>query len=162
AKTEYEFGMVEIAGYGNWESPLAPDALAQSSVRLGFPLFGDDGSLYFTELRSAEQGRCVVVRRSREGKRVDLLPAPFSAGTRGHEYGGGSLLIGNGELWFVTTAAQQLYGAPGGADPRPVTREPGVRLGEPLVDPWRERIIAVAERHAGSGEPENFLVSIEP
>ena len=58
---------MRTAAYGSWDSPLSSERLAQGNVRLGFPSFGRDGSLFFCELRSNEQGRTALVRCRPDG-----------------------------------------------------------------------------------------------
>src|SRR5262245_37763212 len=96
-----------VADYGTWESPLSSEVLARGHLRYGSIDFAADGALYFTELRSAEQGRTAVVRLTRDGARQDVLPAPFSARTRVHEYGGKSVLVDRDALYFVQQSDQQ-------------------------------------------------------
>lgn len=150
------------AAYGSWSSPIAPELLARGQVRLAFPSFAEDGSLYFTELRPSEAGRIVVVRRRPDGAFEDLLPAPYSARSRVHEYGGLSYLVHGGELLFVHQADQQLWRRrlDASEEPRPLTSAPGTRFAEPVIDASRKRLIAVAERHTPGREPENFLAAV--
>jgi dipeptidyl aminopeptidase/acylaminoacyl peptidase len=144
---------------GTWPSPLSPDALAGGTVRIGFPMFGEDGSLTYLEQRSAEGGRVVVVA-VRDGALEDLLPAPFSARTKVHEYGGAShLILPDGRLLFVNAADQQLWLVPPGGAPEPLTRDTG-RFGAPVWDAARRRIVAVTERHA-DGRVDNGIAAID-
>lgn len=150
-----------IAPYGTWESPLTSEVLARGHLRYGSLAFDEGGALYATELRSAEQGRTAIVRIRADGTREDLLPAPFSARSRVHEYGGGAVLVDRNGLYFVSQADQQLYHMPPGAQPRALTHATGTRFAEPTADPTRSRLIAVAERHGTEREPENFIARID-
>ena len=47
---------------------------------------GDE--VWWSETRPHEDGRSAVVRRAADGTTEDLLPAPWNARTRVHEYGG--------------------------------------------------------------------------
>jgi dipeptidyl aminopeptidase/acylaminoacyl peptidase len=149
------------APYGTWESPLASDVLARGHVRYGSLAFDEAGALYTTELRSSEQGRTVIVRFRADGSREDVLPAPFSARSRVHEYGGGSVLVQRDRVYFVSQADQQLYVLPFGEQPRALTQAPDLRFAEPTADSKRGRLIAIAERHGAAHEPENFLASVQ-
>src|ERR1700754_3404005 len=150
-----------IANYGTWESPLTCDVLARGHVRYG-SLHGDaHGALYTTELRSFEQGRTAIVRIQPDGTREDVLPAPFSARSRVHEYGGRSVLVHEADVFFTSQADQQLYRMPLGAAPRALTQTPDTRFVEPIADAARARLVAVAERHTSAHEPENFLAQID-
>ena len=76
--------------YGAWSSPICAAAVADG-VRLAFPQLvpvdGGASEVWWTEGRPAESGRQVVVRRSADGMVHDVLPAPWNARTRVHEYG---------------------------------------------------------------------------
>jgi len=50
------------------------------------------GEVWWQERLPDEQGRTTVVRLGKDGKRRSLLPAPWNARTRVHEYGGRSYL----------------------------------------------------------------------
>ncbi len=147
--------------YGSWASPIEAAAVAGKSLRVGSPLV-DGTSVYWTEGRPAEGGRSVIVRwREGEGVR-DLLPPPFSARSRVHEYGGGAVTVHEGEIYFVNDADQRLYHltASGAV---PVTPD-GVpyRYADCVVDASRGRLICVREDHSDP-RPEgvvNTLVSV--
>jgi dipeptidyl aminopeptidase/acylaminoacyl peptidase len=65
--------------------------VARGRLRLSFPtVIG--GDVWWQEGRPEEAGRVTVVHRSAGGKLTDLLPAPWNARTRVHEYGGLSYL----------------------------------------------------------------------
>jgi hypothetical protein len=150
-----------IASYGTWESPLSSDVLARGNVRYGSVELAADGSLYFSELRSFEQGRTAIVRLLPDGTREEILPAPFSARTRVHEYGGRSFLLHGSALYFVEQSDQQLYRLEAPAAAEALTHEAGTRFAEPVADPRRPQLIAVAERHGAAREPENFLARVQ-
>jgi dipeptidyl aminopeptidase/acylaminoacyl peptidase len=94
-----------------------------------------------------------------DGTSTDLLPPPWSARSRVHEYGGRSHLALPGALLFVSQADQQLWIKPQDGEPRALTSAPELRFAEPIADPSRGRIIAVAEHHR-DGAVENTLVAI--
>jgi dipeptidyl aminopeptidase/acylaminoacyl peptidase len=150
-----------VANYGSWESPLTSDVLARGNVRYGSLEFDADGVLYTTELRSFESGRTAIVRLKRDGTREDVLPAPFSARTHVHEYGGKSMLVARDVLYFVSQADQQLYRMPFGGQPEVLTYAPSMRFAEPIADPKRPRLVAVVERHGAEHEPENLIAQID-
>jgi dipeptidyl aminopeptidase/acylaminoacyl peptidase len=147
--------------YGFWPSPLSPEKLAAGSARLGSPRFAPDGSLYFVEQRSAEQGRGVLMRRTPAGQLEEALPAAFGVRSRVHEYGGLAYLPLTAAIVFVNQADQQLWIRRGDAEPRPLTAAPEWRFAEPLHDPRRRRVLAIGERHPpDKGAVENCLVSV--
>lgn len=156
-----------IAAYGSWPSPLASAVLARGHVRYGFTALTSDGTLYWSELRSADQGRTMVVELAPDGKARDLLPPPFSARTRVHEYGGRSFLIAEQKLWFVNQIDQQIYESAldePQAEPRQLTHTPELRFAELTFDAGRKRILAIAERHdpqdPSHAAVQNFIVEV--
>ncbi len=77
--------------FGAWPSPVTAADVARSRLRLAYPtVIGSD--VWWQETRPEEGGRTTVVHRSAGGKGNDLLPAPWNARTRVHEYGGLSYL----------------------------------------------------------------------
>ena len=81
----------QVLPYGSWPSPISAADVAKGDIRLGFPaLVGttDPPDVCWLEGRPAEGGRQVIVSAARG----DLLPAPWNARTRVHEYGGLSWL----------------------------------------------------------------------
>jgi dipeptidyl aminopeptidase/acylaminoacyl peptidase len=122
-------------------------------------LCGED--IYWLEMRPAEGGRYVVVRRKPDGTVEDCLPQDFNARTRVHEYGGGSYLVAEGMVYFTHFADQQLYRVRPGGQPEPLTPASALRFADLVWDSGRRRIICVREEHEGSGEPQNSIVSVD-
>jgi dipeptidyl aminopeptidase/acylaminoacyl peptidase len=130
--------------FGAWPSPITAADVARSSLHLAYPkVIG--GEVWWQETRPDEGGRVTVVHRSAGGKVTDLLPAPWNARTRVHEYGGlsylpvprasvrpataGSRAPRGHAIVFANYADQRLYVAgPDVADgsqaPRPITPDP--------------------------------------
>jgi dipeptidyl aminopeptidase/acylaminoacyl peptidase len=151
---------------GTWPSPITADDVAQQRHQVAFP-FGVDGEVWWQEVLPAEQGRTTVMRLGTGGQRRSLLPAPWSARSRVHEYGGRSYLpvpAGDGPgrwaLVFANYADQRLYRVdepgPDGADaaPRPLTpaplRDPGttsLRFADFVLSPDGAEVWCVQERH---------------
>src|SRR5262245_12613452 len=109
-----------VAPYGSWHSPIAAKMLVQGAVRFG-DVATDGDTLYWVEGRPEEQGRYVIVRRSADGKTGDVLPAPFSARTLVHEYGGGALAASGGKVFFTNYTDQRLWRLTPGSAPQPIT-----------------------------------------
>ena len=150
----------QVAPYGSWKSPITSDLIVSETVGLEqIMLDGED--VYWVEMRPAEGGRCVVVRRTPDGRTTDVTPSPFNVRTRVHEYGGGSFAVTDGAVYFSNFADQRLYRQDPGAEPRPVTPEAALRYADFVVDRQRGRIICVREDHTGPGrEPVNAIVSL--
>ena len=105
----------------------------------------DGGDVYWVEMRPSEGGRMVIVRRGPDGATVDVTPAPFSARTRVHEYGGAAFLVDAGVVYFANFADQRLYRQEEGEAPIAITPETPLRYPDGVVDAKRGRIICVRE-----------------
>ena len=133
--------------FGEWPSPITAADLARAEAPGSFPIVLG-GSVWWEQLLPEEGGRTTIVHSS-GGKLTTLLPAPWNARTRVHEYGGLSYLPipraaaagKSGErpaqsprghlLVFANFADQRLYlvpavGGPGKAPvvPQPLTPDP--------------------------------------
>ncbi len=152
----------KIAPYGAWESPITAESITASSVSLSSPAVdGDD--VYWIEGRPLEGGRLVIVRRAPDGTLTDVIPAPYNARSRVHEYGGGAYLVDRGTVYFTNFADQRLYRVmPGEAAPEPITPELPLRFADAVVDRQRNRLIAVQEDHRPTDrEAINSIVAID-
>jgi len=149
-----------IAPYGSWKSPITSDLIASGAIRLGaVTLDGED--TYWTEMRPAEGGRFVIVRRTPDGRVADITPAPFNARTRVHEYGGGAYAVHNGTVYFANFADQRLYRQDPGGPPHPLTPATNWRYASMVIDARRDRLICVREDHTVAGRQAiNTLVSL--
>ena len=121
----------------------------------------------WSEGRPAEKGRAPVMRWSKEGGVSELLPAPYSARSRVHEYGGGEFLVAGGRLFFVNGDDQDVYAKDlaAGADTdgiRRLTDLPETRFADFAWDGPRKRLIAVGETHCPDqgAMPRNALWTI--
>ncbi|HEY3107393.1 MAG TPA: S9 family peptidase, partial [Chloroflexota bacterium] len=147
------------APYGSWPSPITSDLIASATIRLG-DLALDGGDVYWSESRPAEGGRGAIVRRTPDGQTADLIPPPFNARTRVHEYGGGAFAVADGTVYFSNFDDQRLYrvGPGRSAAPRAVTPAGPWRYADGVVDRPRNRLICVLEDHSAEGrEPVNCL-----
>ena len=151
-----------VAPYGSWKSPITADLLASTYVALeDLRLEGDD--VYWNELRPADKGRNVIVRRQPDGTMVDVTPEGYSARTRVHEYGGGCYLVQNGTVYFSNYTDQRLYRQDPGKDPRPITPAVDLRYVDGVFDRKRNRIISVREDHTvKTGQAVTNIVSLDP
>jgi dipeptidyl aminopeptidase/acylaminoacyl peptidase len=150
-----------VAPYGSWKSPITSDLIVAATI--GFSqivLDGDD--IYWIEARPTEGGRNVIVRWTPDGRTTDLLPAPFNARTRAHEYGGGSFTTSQGVAYFSHFPDQRLYRQPLDGEPQPLTPMGALRYADAVVDHRRNRLTCVCEDHTSPDkEPSNSLVSVD-
>jgi dipeptidyl aminopeptidase/acylaminoacyl peptidase len=139
--------------HGSWPTPITSALVVRAAARLGEVVVdGDD--VWWSESRPAEGGRSVIVRRSADGTVADVLPPPWNARTRVHEYGGAAWTVSGGTLWFTEFTDQRLYRLdPGAGEPVALTPEPAVRAGVRHADlrVTPEGVLAVRETHPASG-----------
>ncbi len=104
--------------FGEWPSPITAAEIASAPVTGSFPtILGSDA--WWQQGLPEEGGRTTVVHSS-GGKQTALLPAPWNARTRVHEYGGlaylpiprsalGSKQAKGYQILFANFADQRLY-----------------------------------------------------
>jgi dipeptidyl aminopeptidase/acylaminoacyl peptidase len=120
----------------------------------------DNGWTYWVESRPTEQGRCVLMRAQPGQPAQTLLPEPYSAHSRVHEYGGGAYAVQGERIAFVNDSDQQLYLLTNGAL-RQLTEVAGARFGDLCFDTRHDALICVCERHEPTRkEPVNSLVAV--
>ncbi len=137
--------------YGTWPSPLSARDVTASSPRIdGARFVGDD--VWWGESLPHEGGRAGVLRVNPDGDGEPsiVLPAPWSARSRVHEYGGGAWTVtDDGDLVFVEASDQRIYRLTPGAEPQPLTpADDTQRFGDLRVA--HGAVWAVRERTTGS------------
>jgi dipeptidyl aminopeptidase/acylaminoacyl peptidase len=153
--------------YGEWVSPISAADITAATRRLGFPaLVGDE--VWWAEDRPAEGGRTTVMARRADRNLVELLPAPWAARSRVHEYGGRAFIAvpspAGPVLAFVNFNDQRLYRLDPGAD-RPVPLTPrsarfaALRYADLVLSPDASEIWCVRERHH-DGDLDRHLVAV--
>ncbi|GAA1249651.1 dipeptidyl aminopeptidase/acylaminoacyl peptidase [Microbacterium phyllosphaerae] len=132
--------------FGSWPSPFSPARIAAASPRIdGAAFVGDD--IWWGESVPAERGRFTV--RSSSGD--EILPAPWSARSRVHEYGGGAWTAdADGTLFFVDAQDQRVHRLTSGASPVPLTptgpAHGGLRLQQGRLFAVREDLTSTPHR----------------
>lgn len=151
--------MSTTAPYGSWSSPIAAASLVASGHTIsGVCFVGDD--CWWLEARPAENGRLAVRRRDADGDVVDVLPTPWSARTRVHEYGGGAWAVSDdGTLVFAEFSDQRLYRLdPGASEPTPLTpTDAGMRFADLHI--VHGTVLAIRETHH-DGDLTRDIVSV--
>ena len=145
--------------YGSWKSPITSDEIVAGSIRLG-ELRLDDTDIYWSEGRPTEAGRNAVVRWTENGA-VDILPEPYNARSRVHEYGGGAFIVTDGVLYFSNFADGRLYRTQAGLPAEPMTPEAPLRYADAVLDKARNRLICIVEDFSQPDrEPINEIASV--
>src|ERR1019366_6933383 len=139
--TTAEGATVPAIPFGAWPSPITAADVARERLRLSFPIV-IGGDTWWQEGRPEEGGRLTIMHRGPGGRLTELLPAPWNARSRVHEYGGlsylpvpraaarpgsaGSRAPRGFEILFANYAEQRLYlagpetpGRRGGTAPPP-------------------------------------------
>jgi dipeptidyl aminopeptidase/acylaminoacyl peptidase len=134
--------------------------VAAAAVRLGgITLDADD--IYWIEGRPDQGGRSVVVKRSADGKIVDVTPAGSNVRTRAHEYGGGAFTVRDRKIYYSEFADHRLYQVQAGGAPEPLTPPGRFCYADIASDPVRQRLVCVREDHTIDGaQPVTTLVSV--
>ncbi|WP_078760139.1 S9 family peptidase [Marinactinospora thermotolerans] len=159
--------------YGTWPSPLTAKDVARGERGLNFPSAAG-GEIWWEESRPDEDGRTTVMRQGGDGSLTELLPRPWNARTRVHEYGGRSHLpvpSRDGQagtrygVVFAEFSDQRLYLLERDArHPRPLTPEPerpgSLRYADLSLAPDGEQVLCVRESHAADGSVSRCLVSV--
>jgi len=151
-----------VLPYGSWPSPISAAEVSAASPRLEGARFvgGATPEVWWGESVPEEGGRSAVRRRTASGATVDVLPAPWSARSRVHEYGGGSWAADDdGVLYFVEKSDQRIWRLEPGGEPRPLTPDAGdVRFGGLTLQ--HGRLLAVREDHTHGAAPVRDIVGV--
>lgn len=148
------------ATYGSWASPITADLLVGNTINLG-QVEADGNAIYWLEGRPAEGGRNVIVKWTAADGRQDMIPAPFNARTRVHEYGGGAYSVHDGVIYFANFTDQRLYRQEAEQAPEPVTPELPIRFADGIMDQRNGRYICIREDHRQApAEAVNTIVSL--
>jgi dipeptidyl aminopeptidase/acylaminoacyl peptidase len=172
--------------YGQWQSPITAADIAAGEARVAFPLA--TGSDTWWQQSLPDEGGRITIMHSSGGRQTAVLPAPWSARTRVHEYGGLSYLpipratlpgqpktARGHEILFANFSDQRLYLAgpavtEGKEEPRPLTPDPGtagagklaaagLRYADFVLVPSRAEIWCVQERHE-DGKVSRAIVAV--
>jgi dipeptidyl aminopeptidase/acylaminoacyl peptidase len=172
--------------YGEWQSPITAAEIAGGEARVAFPIAA--GSDTWWQQSLPDEGGRTTIMHSSGGRQVAVLPAPWSARTRVHEYGGLSYLpipranlpgqaknARGHEIVFANFSDQRLYLAgpavtEGKQEPRPLTPDPatagagklaaaGLRYADFVLVPGRAEVWCVQERHE-DGKVSRAIVAV--
>jgi hypothetical protein len=166
--------MTQIAAYGTWTSPISAADVARAGAAVSYPSIAG-GEVWWQERRPSEGGRTAIVASAGPDARPrELLPQPWNARSRVHEYGGKSYLAvpslslaGGFDLVFANFADQRLYAVGAaeaeGGEPVPLTpAEGGFRYADLVLSPSGDAIWCVRETAlplpGGAEPPAGFHV----
>lgn len=149
--------------YGTWPSPITAASVAAASPRYeGARFVAAPGGeqIWWGQSVPAESGRTTVRRRLPDGTVEELLPAPWNARSRVHEYGGGAwAATDDGALCFVEKRDQRVWVREEGSEPRPLT-PPGTAMRFGGLQWASGHVWAVREDHTRPGTPARDIVQI--
>src|SRR6266516_4837031 len=153
--------------YGEWRSPIDGADVARKQVGLAFPVI-DAAGVWWQESRPEEGGRIAVVRQGPDGTgtKHDLLPMPWNARTRVHEYGGKSYLPLPDGFVFANFDDQRLYRCLASETPAPVALTPtpqgeaADRFADFVLPPDGDELWCVMERHGADGRITRAIVAV--
>jgi dipeptidyl aminopeptidase/acylaminoacyl peptidase len=147
----------KINTYGNWPSKISARLIVEDSISIDEARQIAD-TLYYIERRPQESGRCVIVKLT-DDTATDVLPAPYSARSRVHEYGGGCYYVEQDTVYFINDSDQAIYRIKDGQVSR-VTSGKNMRFADFSYDKRFDRLIAICEIHEDD-RVENSIVSID-
>jgi dipeptidyl aminopeptidase/acylaminoacyl peptidase len=145
--------------FGSWPSPVSAALIAGATIGLDQPRLEGTYS-YWVEKRPADKGRQVIVRRGADGTQHDVIPPPFSARSRVHEYGGGVYIVDRDTVYFVNDMDQGIYRSRPGETPEAVFVADKLRFADLVLDQQHGQLVCVCEDHNVGPEPQNRLVAI--
>jgi dipeptidyl aminopeptidase/acylaminoacyl peptidase len=147
------------APFGSWQSPITGESVTAAKMHLDSVVL-DGLDTYWLESRPQEKGRLVIMHQDGQGQTSQITPDGFSVRNRVHEYGGGSYVVQQGEIYFCNDVDQCIYHQSGStislASPAANTR----RYADLLIDSHRRRLICVVEEHPVDREAVNSIASI--
>lgn len=143
--------------YGTWASAISADLVVSDSISIDEPKLSGN-TTYYIERRPQEAGRCVIVQ-IKDSQAIDILPPPFSARSRVHEYGGGSYCVSDERVFFINDSDQDIYCIQGKQIAR-ITNTVNTRFADFVYDNKNQRLISICETH-NDQQVENFIVSID-
>ncbi|MGI9372707.1 MAG: S9 family peptidase [Hyphomicrobiales bacterium] len=151
----------QIKPFGTWPSPISPELVAGQSIRFGL-VRAHNNAVYWTEGRPSEGGRGVIMRTSPDGGVEELLPNPYSARSKVHEYGGGEFMVTDNGVYFANADDQDIYLITPKNKIERITNAKAWRFADFCIDATRRRLIAVGEYHREEHDPspENALVTV--
>ena len=141
----------KLLKFGRWPSKISAELVAGKTLRFQMVQALDD-MVYWTESRPEEKGRSVLMCSRLNQQPTELLPPPYSARSKIHEYGGGEFLATPKIIFFINAVDQQIWAvdnapflttsglreqsAPPDSliEPRKITHAPSLRFADLVFD----------------------------
>jgi dienelactone hydrolase len=151
---------VLTAAYGTWTSPITAETVAAGALRFGSVMVEDE-TIYWLEGRPAEGGRGVIVKRTPDGRVLDVTPTGTNVRSRVHEYGGAAYAVSRGTIYYSAFVDQRIYRLPPGGQAEPLTPPGDWFYADFAIDLPRKRLVCVREDHTvNNREAVTTLVSV--
>jgi len=164
------FSMVkkkQIQPYHKWISNITPEQVFKDTISFNNIKIVDN-SIYWSELRPAENGRVAIVCQNDKGEVLDVLHKNVNVRTRVHEYGGICWEVGEKDVFYVNFNDQRLYRSAlkGTESPVPLTpeRNEDGSLGKyaaPILAPDGKMLFFVYEKEFMEKENENYIACLD-
>ncbi len=149
--------------YGTWPSPISAASVAAASPRYegaAFVAAPDGEEIWWGQSVPTENGRTTVRRRLADGTVEELLPSPWNARSRVHEYGGGAwAATDDGALCFVEKTDQRIWILDPESEPRALTPA-GTRMRFGGLRFAAGELWAIREDHTRPGVPARDIVRV--
>ncbi len=151
-----------VAAFGSWKSPVSLDMVAHGAISL-LRISLDGPDTYWAEVRPAEGGRTVIVKRNRQGGMEDVTSPGFSVGSMVNEYGTRGFTVADEVIYFSNSADHRVYRQLPGSAPAPITPEGNFRYGSKVFHPGQGRLVCIRENHSNpdSDHPLSEIVSLD-
>ena len=151
-----------VAPYGTWKSPITLDMVAHGTVNL-VRIVLDGPDTYWSEVRPAEDGRTVIMKRGSGGELEEITPPGFSVSSMVNEYGTRGFSVANEVVYFSNQTDQRVYRQRPGEAPVPITPEGDYRYGSMVWNELLGQIICIREDHTDLDEdhPASEIVTID-
>ena len=144
--------------YGSWASPIAPEDLTTSGVRLS-PGLVEGGVRYWTEGRPSEGGRVSLWRQAAGAEPVEIAPGAYVRNAV-NEYGGGAWTVRDDLVAYCSWPDGGVHLVEDGVD-RVLVAVPGLRFAGLFLASTERLLLAVREDHRdGDAQPEQTVVAL--
>lgn len=145
--------------FGTWPSFLSAADIGSGRLRFG-DLVLTDQAVFWSESVPEEKGRMTIMRRDHRGETETMLAAPFSVGSRVHEYGGGAFAVFGADIFFSNKTDNAIYRRRSDGGIVKILGEENCRYADLQVHPNGKYLFAVREEHLPESQPQSSLVLI--